>query len=356
MFLLARGKPLAPTRDVSPILPTITVLIVAHNEESRIRQKIENALSLAYPKDKVRIVVATDGCSDGTATASREYQSRGVSVLEIEQHLGKNHAINEAMRAIESELVVLTDADSIIDHHALQSICGHFADSEVGAVCGNLIFGDQHEVHSQSTEGLYVRYDRWIRVQESRFRSTLGAMGALYAIRRSVFRDLAPEMSDDLAIPLRAQLQGYHTTYDVNAKVYSGSDIGITDAFGRRMRTIMRELTTLRRCVQARDLVSGLLGFQVLSRKLLRWAAPVFLIMIGLCTLVVLASPVGATMLVVQLLFYGIAGLGFALERRGQSPSATRIPLFFCVMNLAALCATVEFLRGKTKSTWRVVR
>ncbi len=337
-------------------IPSVSVLIIAHNEQRYIKDKLENTLSLQYPEGKLEIVVATDGCTDETVKIVRSYSNRGIRLIEIKEHLGKANAINQSMHQINNEIVVCSDANSTYERDAVERLVQNFADPEIGAVCGRLSYRNPKGEPMGQMEGLYARYDQWIRMQESQYHSTIGAIGAIYAIRRRLYTNLDLDVCDDLTIPVLIYKRGFRVIYENTAKAYEDTDENTSQAFKRRVRTILRELAALKRNWSGLRPLTGFFGFQLLSHKILRWLVPFMLIIIFISTLFIVDSTAGLILLSGQLAFYGAACVGLWQDRRGGSSRVLRIPFYFCVVNAAAFVAVAEFLRGKTMAQWPITR
>jgi cellulose synthase/poly-beta-1,6-N-acetylglucosamine synthase-like glycosyltransferase len=327
----------------APFFPSISIVIAVCNEAARIESKIQHLLSLPYPAELREIIVVSDGSSDGTPPVLESCERRGeIRALHYPEHRGKAYALNLGVGAASGEIVVFNDARQRLEPDAVPLLLENFADPEIGCASGELHFDTERTPGLQST--LYWKFERWLRAQESRLGVCVGATGAFYAIRRSLFRPL-PEglILDDVFTPLQIALQGFRVVHDPRAIMWDVEAKSEKREFQRKVRTltgnyqIMRELPRL--------LAPGKIGFQFFSHKSSRLLAPLFLI---LC-LVSSAFLPGYFRLFfwAQCAFYGMAALG------GLQPRIFRgilgIPYAFTVLNAAAVAALWNFLRRNTK-------
>src|SRR5262249_32360786 len=201
----------------SDVTPAVTLVISAYNEERWIRRKLENSLALDYPSDGLRIVVVSDGSSDGTVAIAREFTPRGVEVRAFPGRRGKVACLNDVVPSLRSDLVVMSDANSMYDPRSIRRLARHFADERIGCVCGRLRYENPGEEPAGASERVYWRYEGWLKKLESRLGSLLGANGSIYAYRRDLFRPVDPLMFCDDVIPIRIGIAGWMVIYDCEA-------------------------------------------------------------------------------------------------------------------------------------------
>lgn len=188
LFLLAVTARRKPGPDLAvPDCPPVSLLIPVYNEEEVIVRKLENALALDYPKDRLEIVVASDGSTDRTAELVRPYLSRSVRLEDYPDHRGKMGAINRAVPGLSGEIIVFTDASAFFPPEALKILLSVFIDPTAGAVSGALILREEAESGGELSVDFYWRLEKFIRERESRLYSTVGATGAIWALRRELF-------------------------------------------------------------------------------------------------------------------------------------------------------------------------
>jgi cellulose synthase/poly-beta-1,6-N-acetylglucosamine synthase-like glycosyltransferase len=326
-----------------PIEPTVSLLIPAFNEAAIVEQKIRNALALDYPPDKLEIVVASDGSTDGTADiAERMADGNRVRAVVYRANRGKLAVLNGTLPLLHSEIVVFSDASSMLAADSVRRLVQSFADSEVGAVSGVYAVREVEQTFTGFGESLYWRYETFLKVQEAALGSVLGCHGSLYAIRRSLYpypeRDI---INDDYVIPMRILHRGFRIAYEPAAA--SIEDASEMAGFRRRVRVMtgnLRQLSDLP-CLlwpPRREL------FFLISHKLGRLLVPIALVMAFCSNLLLVATPVYQILALLQLLFYGFASAGMFCKLR---PKILRVPHYFSSVNLAAFLAVYQVMRGR---------
>jgi biofilm PGA synthesis N-glycosyltransferase PgaC len=227
-----RTRPIAKR----PQLKTVSILLPVHNGEAWLGQKLRSILALDYPSELRQIIVISDGSEDRTEAIAREFASAGVEFVSVPRS-GKAAALNEGMRRATGEILFFTDVRQEFDPAALRNLIDCFADPAVGAASGELIIRDGTTLE-ESRVGLYWRYEKWIRKNQSRVDSVLGATGCIYAMRASLARPLAPQtILDDVVLPVRAFLQGYRVIFDESAHAYD-YPTSLRSEFRRKVRTL----------------------------------------------------------------------------------------------------------------------
>ncbi len=353
MAVLACIRPRPVNRQ--SIHPTVSLVIAAHNEERDIERKLENALSLEYPGDRLEIVVVSDGSTDRTVEIGRRYEARGVRVLPFERRRGKPSLLNDVISRCTGEVVVLSDARQRYDRKALLALVQNFNDPSVGAVSGELHLEDTQGIPVGEGVDFYWRYEKFIRRSESRFDSTVGATGAMYAIRRGLFEPIpADTLLDDVLIPMRTLRRGYRVVFEPEAKAFDRSVETGREEFARKVRTIGGNLQLFIREQWLWNPISNRLWFQAMSHKLLRILGP-FLLAVAFVASASLADSSDAHRFVfgAQLLFYTAALSGWALRQVRTIGPWLSIPYAFCLLNVAALVSIVRFLTGHQTVTWQ---
>jgi biofilm PGA synthesis N-glycosyltransferase PgaC len=356
--LLARVRP-RPVRRAR-VRPTVSVLIAAHNEAASIAARIENCLALRYPPEKLEIVIASDGSTDGTVEIARRYvrparPGPAVRVLAYPWRRGKPSVLNDSIPSCAGEMVVLGDARQRWDPDVVRQLAQNFADPAVGAASGELLLVNDAGVAVGEGVGAYWRYEKLIRRAESAVDSTVGATGAIYAIRRRLFEPIAADtLLDDVLIPLRIARRGYRVVFDGRARAWDQAAASAREEYTRKVRTIGGVLQLF-----ARErwlwLPTHRLWVQALSHKVLRLAAPV-LMAIALVASVALAPSrvVYASALAIQLAFYAAAAMGAMLPGRGgRLARVVGVPYAFCLLNLTTIVAIWRFAFGRQPVQWR---
>jgi len=350
LYLFAKGTSSKSVEHAEGKYPTLCLLISAFNEEKIIRNKIENSLSLRYPKDKLRILVASDGSTDGTVSIAKEYADHGVELFHLPQRRGKSSTINEVVKMIKESVVVFTDANCMFAEDALERLAGHFSDPQIGCVVGKLKYVEKHLSSVGKGEGIYWKYEAKITMLESELRSVLVATGPIFAIRRNLFRELYPEVANDFQLPVEIASQGYGIVHDPEAVAFERSTIFWQEEFQRKVRIVLRGLagfSILRRKFK------GFRLWQFVSHKLIRWMLGPFLLLAFLSNAALFpTSPTYAAIFICQVLFYLAAVNGWRLKRTKKPRSIYYVPFYFTMVNFAAIVAIAKFSVGKRQAVW----
>ena len=338
LIVLASFKP--KTKYNQEYLPMVSLIIAAHNEESVIAEKIKNSLNLNYPKDKLEIIVFSDGSTDKTEEIVK---GLGIKLLSYPDHPGKTACQNQAVKEARGEIIVFSDANSIYHENAIREIVKPLQNAKVGVSVGSLNYNEKDQ------ESLYWKFEKFLKEKESRFNSLLGANGAIYALRKKDYIPLKPELISDFIEPLKIILtKRLRIVYCPLAQAYETSTKSLRKDFKRKSRIILRSLNSLKEIKALfRPHKFPALSYQLFWHKLMRWFSPVFLILLFLSNWY--WHPIGGYLnfYELQLWFYvlGIAGIG------------SRLPIiktiaYFLVINAAALKAIINFITGKQAVTW----
>lgn len=352
---------LAALRPQRRVLPTVqplsaTLLIAAHNEAPNISRKLENALSLDLGPHTLKVLVVSDGSQDDTVLEARKFTDRGVRTIEIRDHVGKANAMNRALTEISSDIVVFSDADSVIDGRALVNLLRHFSNLEVGGVCGCIELPARKRGWLGQGEAMYWRYDHALRAAESGLSGAVSAQGTLYAVRRELLHSLVPAVADDSMNSFRVVAQGKRLVFEPEATV----EISVTSSskleFGRRVRMTERGWRGLMLMSQLLNPWRyGFFSVQLFSHKVLRRLGPFFLLLLVPTNLWLISKhPIYDVLAALQAIFYALAGTGWAMAGRGKF--WTSIPFFFVLGNCAMAIGVINVLRGKRTDKWSPAR
>jgi cellulose synthase/poly-beta-1,6-N-acetylglucosamine synthase-like glycosyltransferase len=351
VWLVARFTPLRVR--LRAVTPTVTFVVVAHNEGRRIARRVRNLLALHYPPHKRTIVVVSDGSTDDTAARARAV-SPDVQVIERPVREGKAAAFNAVLPGLSSEIVVLSDARQRFDRRAALALVRHFADPHVGAVSGDLVLrrNEQAEAGSQGAE-TYWSFEKRLRWWESLADSTVGVTGAITALRRDLFEPIPPDtVLDDVLIPLRIAARGYRVTFETGARAYDQLSARSRDEFARKVRTLAGNFQLFLREPWLLVPWRNRLWLQTISHKVLRLTLPVLFVMALVTNLLLLDRPFFQLTFAAQAAFYGLAmlaGVWPAFRRRGR---VLVLPFAVCFLAWATIVAFVRVLRGGQRATW----
>jgi cellulose synthase/poly-beta-1,6-N-acetylglucosamine synthase-like glycosyltransferase len=356
LWAVWRGRPV----HQRSIAPAVSLVVAAYNEARGIAAKLDNALALDYPRDKLEILVASDGSDDGTEKIVAGYADRGVQLLALPRR-GKLHALDAAIDRAHGEILVFSDANTYFDPQAVRMLARNFADLSVGGVCGNQRHRrDTGRDSSGEGEKLYWSYDKSLKALESRTGSIVSADGAIYAIRRSLYRKPASAaVTDDFAISTAVIEQGARLVYEPAAVAYEDAVGDARGEFGRKVRIMTRGwygVLLRRRLLDPRRY--GFYAVVLWSHKVLRRLSPLFLLALFAAGLVAANSgPVYATAAVAQAGLYALAFAGWALKRsRAGRRGVLYAPFFFVLANAAALVALSRLVRGQRVERWQPQR
>jgi glycosyltransferase involved in cell wall biosynthesis len=351
--LLGRRRPVHRGSAV----PTISIIIPAHNEESVIDKKLQNVLALEYPRHRVEILVGSDGSDDRTEDIVRRYPPEDVRLIAHREQRGKSATQNELVAHSSGEILVFTDADCLLARDALAQVVENFADPRVGLVTARPLYLNTSETDVARNESLYSGYETWLQQQESDRGLLAVACGWLFAIRRSLWKPLDPDVGDDFVLPLQVALRGYRNVIEPRARAVGQlAQKQIHSMLGMKMRIVSKDLRGLLANKSVLNpLKTGPVAIGLFSHKLLRWLVPYFLVGVLLTNLYLLSRPLYQVILLLQLSFYLSALLAAFLRKRWQwSPFS--VPLSFCVVNLAALMGTLHCAAGRKVGRWKPVR
>ncbi len=342
--------------DSETFEPEVTLLIAAYNESDIIERKVANSLSLDYPKDKLTILFVTDGSTDGTPEILKKYKE--VLVLHEDKRAGKVGAINRGMKFVNTPIVVFSDANTMINKSAIKELVKHYRDSLVGAVSGEKrIMVGEKERASGAGEGMYWKYESYLKKMDSELYSLVGAAGELFSIRTELFEDVESDtILDDFIISLRIATKGYRVVYEPNAYAYETPSASIGEELKRKIRICAGGFQSI---VRLKALLNpfrySVLSFQYISHRVLRWAFdPFALVLIFPINLILMFSNGGvyAGLFWAQVIFYAFSLFGWYYEKNKIKFKPFFVPYYFSIMNLAAIIGFYRYIKGKQSAVW----
>jgi poly-beta-1,6-N-acetyl-D-glucosamine synthase len=333
--------------QVGECAPSISIVMVVRNEATVLDRKLRNLLALNYAPDLAEIIVFSDGSTDATNDILREasIDSRVRIILATEAR-GKAASLNQALAIAHGEVVVFTDARQMIESEALHLLAQNFADPSVGCASGELMLGDPSFGEAIRGMGLYWRIEKTIREMESASGSVVGATGALYAVRRSLFVPVpAGAILDDVYIPMQVVRQGSRVIFVPSARAWDVAPQKTGHEFSRKVRTLSGNYQLVQ---LAPWLLSGKnpLRFEFISHKLLRLFAP-FALAAAFIASLVLRHPFYRIALALQLAFYGLSLIAMLKLAKGPLGRVADAANTFVVLNSAAVVAFVKFVTGR---------
>jgi cellulose synthase/poly-beta-1,6-N-acetylglucosamine synthase-like glycosyltransferase len=334
-------------------LPGVTMIVPVHDERTVIEPKLTNTRGLVYPSGQLRVVFVSDGSTDGTASTIRSRLDDRTTLMELPERVGKAAALNAALAEITDPIVVFSDASIMLEPVALKAIVRPFADPSVGCVSG------EDRIGGVGGEGLYGRYELSLRRKESQLASIVGASGCFYAQRRTLCEPFTPGLAPDFLSVLRTVERGYRAISEPAAVGYMDALPDVSDEFRRKVRTILRGLTTLRDYAHLLNpFRAGVFAFELWSHKVARWLVPFFL-MIILATSAQLAvqSDFYRVIFLLQVVLYAL-GLTAARMPHGRIGTwiITKVAVYFATVNVATLWAWVKYFAGTRQELWQPSR
>ena len=350
IVLASKLKNSPPVPDIAgTAYPSITMIIIACNEEKVILDKLENCRNLDYPTDLLRVCIVSDGSIDGTAGILRNQEN--ILFIEDDVNRGKPHQINTAIKQCESDLIVFSDARQMYRADALSKLARNFADPTIGAVSGDLTFISADDATERSV-GLYWKYEKMMRKAESNVDSTLGVTGAIYAIRRNLVEPIPDDtILDDVEIPLRAFRQGYRVVFDREAIAYDTASSKIESEFRRKARTLAGNFQLFARNRWLLNPIGNRIFLQTVSHKLFRLFVPYFMILM-LITAYMAQGSVFKLLFWAQAAFYalGMAAIWSGMLRRIRPINFISV---FITLNSASVYALFIYTLKKTDARWK---
>lgn len=339
--------------------PTVTLLIASYNELDFLPQKVANCLELTYSPEKLRILFVTDGSNDGSE--SYLASQNGIEVLHEGKRAGKIMAMNRGMQHVTSEIVIFTDANTLLNKEALQEIVKHFVASEnVGCVAGakRILLSDA-ETASGAGEGAYWKYESALKKWDSELNTVVGAAGELFSIRRNLFKPVEKDtLLDDFMISMRIAQAGYRVVYEPLAMAFEKPTADVKEEMKRKVRICAGGIQSIIRLAPVLNIFKyGLLSFQYISHRVLRWSiTPIAMaLLIPMNLILVLAIPQNQAytyLLIGQFLFYVAALVGGILQEKKLKSKFLFIPYFFLMQNISVFQGMARYYKGSQSVLW----
>ena len=345
--------------QISPAdFPYVSLLIAAYNEEKIVDEKMSNCFELEYPKDKLKIVWITDGSTDSTNEKLSRYSN--TEVLFEPKRGGKTAALNRAMNFINTDIVIFTDANTILNKDSITEIVNAFSDPKVGCVAGEKRIALTSATNTSSLgEGAYWKYESVLKEMDSRLNTTAGAAGELFAVRKDLYEYVEEDtLLDDFIISMRIAKKGYKIRYCKNAYAVEGGSLNMREEKKRKVRIAAGGIQSVIRLSSLLNVFKyPLLSFQYISHRVLRWTiTPVLLISLFPFNIILVLNEeqiIYKILLSLQILFYLAAYTGKIFERRNIKLSVFLIPYYFMFMNFNVFSGLSYLLKKKRgDGTW----
>jgi cellulose synthase/poly-beta-1,6-N-acetylglucosamine synthase-like glycosyltransferase len=341
-----RPVPQEPLPDAE--LPRVGMIVAAHNEEHVLAAKLANTWAIDYPAASFELLIGSDGSDDGTAAILRGCDDPRLRAFPFTERRGKIAVLNDLVARTDADILVMSDANTIFEPDAVRRLVSHFRDPRVGCVSGQLMLEHDGGV---SGEGLYWKYESWIKESESRLGFLIGCNGGIYALRRELYRELPPStVVEDFVLTMRVLEQRRRVKLDREARA-------VEPACASAKAEMVRKIRIGAGGYQAIGLTRGLLhprfglcAFAYWGHKVLRWLAPVFLLAALAANLALAGTALYASMLVPQAL--GLAIAWWSHRSGAGVPRWARPAAYFYLMNFALFCGLLRHLSGTQRVTW----
>lgn len=354
LILKKLGVGIRKTEPYSHVMPTMTLVVAAYNEANCIQEKIENTLQLSYEKDKLEIVVVTDGSNDETPELVASYE--GVTLYHQPERQGKVAAINRVMPFLSSEVVVLSDANTILNADALEQIGAAYLNKNVGAVSGEKVVLSSDSDDATAGEGIYWKYESTLKKWDSDLNTMVGCAGELMSFRKCLYQPVEEDTYiEDFVMSMRIAAEGFKVVYCPQAKAYELPSASMEDEMKRKVRIAAGGLQAIWRLRKVLNpLRYGWLTYQYIGHRVLRWTlTPLSLPLTLMINVALLESSwIYEVLFCAQLSFYSLALAGAYLKKQKLKIKGIFVPYYFTMMNYAVFLGLIRLIKGHQKVTW----
>lgn len=345
--------------------PSVSFIVAAYNEQDCIREKILNSLDQDYPLEKVEYIFITDGSTDETPDIAKTFPL--IHALHEPERRGKSAAVNRAVSHAHNDILIFSDANTILNREATRNIARHYQDPRVGGVAGEkkVLSTTPHAQEVGEGEGLYWKYESFLKQQDSRFYSVVGAAGELFSLRKELYEPLPPDVIlDDFVLSLRVTEKGRRVRYEPDAYAMELPSLSMADERKRKVRIAAGGF-------QAIGLLTPLLAFWryprltylYVSHRVLRWALSPLCLILAYCSTIVLFVTVGGLahvlyglLLAAQTTLYGLAIVSTLFPALNKKSRLIKLGSYFVFMNVSVVLGFFRFLRGRQAATWEKAR
>lgn len=351
---LVKGKKKNPAPGYAP---SLTVIVAAYNEAYCIEEKILNTLALNYPADKINYIFVTDGSTDATPDIVAKYPQ--IKGMHQSGRSGKIAAVHRAMEQVQSEVVVFTDANTMLNKDALLMMCRHYIDPKVGAIAGEKRVQIDETADATAGEGFYWKYESKLKKWDSELYSVVGAAGELFSIRTHLYTPVEPDtILDDFMISMHIALQGYRIVYEPDAYASELASANTGEELKRKIRIAAGGVqSTIRLKSLLWPFSQPVLSFEYISHRILRWMVTPYMMVLAFilnCLIVYINgwNNIYGLMMAGQVFFYLAAILGWILEQRQLKVKFFFIPYYFCLMNYAVIAGLLRYCFTEQSVLW----
>lgn len=347
LLIIGKTQKKKNSSEFSKFEPSVSMIIPAYNEEKTIKDKIKNTLSLEYPVEKLDIIIVSDASTDNTNEIIKNNVNNRIRFFILEKRQGKAAALNRGLQEAKNEIIIFSDTSIMLGSDAVKQIVAKFQDENIGCISG------EDYIPGGGGEGFYGKYELLLRNLESEVGSIVGASGCFYAQRRSLCVPFKEGLAPDFLSVLKTVEKGYRAVTEPEATGIMQSLKEPRKEFQRKLRTFLRGITTL---MEFKHLLNpfkyGFFSIELLSHKILRWSAGIFLIILFLSNVFLLDNMFFRITFILQLMFYATALIGWVSEKSAAKSLIFNIPLFFCMVNLASLLAWLKYFTGTRQELW----
>ncbi len=336
-------------------IPFVSMILSVHNEENIIEAKIKNFLEIDYPENKMQLLIGSDNSNDRTEEIIKRYENQRIKLFSFKERMGKSAVLNGIISKSSGEVILFSDANTLYHKDTVKRIVRHFVEKKVGGVCGKLLLFSPNERNVGGWgEKIYWSYENKIKELEGKIRTTVGATGGIYAIRKELFQPIleGKNVACDFLIPLKIAQKGFDIVYDNEAIAEETASINIKNEFVRKMRIGSQCFEMLSFIIPLLDMRKGFISFGLWSHKIIRWFMPFLMMFVFITNIFLLDKPLYQFLFLLQVLFYFFAFLGFVLNFLRIKFFLFSAPFYFVAVNLALLIGFFRFLFTSPKPIW----
>lgn len=357
LWLLSRLAPRRAERVDEGHLPVVSMIVAAYNEERSIREKLQNCREVDYPAGRIEFLFGSDGSTDGTNRVLEEGAGGGVRFLAFERRRGKAGVLNDLVKEAAGEILVFSDANSMYEPDAVRRLVRHFASPDVGLVCGRLVLLNPDDNPAARGEGLYWRYENFLKRLEGERGALIAVNGAIHTMRRELYVPVPSYkmMNDDIFEAIEVLKQGKKVIYEPEAVAFEYASSSMEDEVYRKSRMGECALNTLPHMLPLLNPARGMPALVVWSHKVLRWAGPFLLAAAFLSNVALLGKILYNASMLAQLALYGAAAAGFLLDRLGVRSRVLLVPYYFVSVNVGLVVGYARALLGRGAPVWKRV-